>query len=91
MGVFLLGVFLAQGQAHVESFVIPDVAHDSVFRCYGGWYEHRRLPDYQIRRHGYGAPGKISGLRCGYCGPPLCLLASSLTGIPVSTTHTLED
>jgi PiT family inorganic phosphate transporter len=87
MSVFLLGIFMAKGQADVTSFVIPIwlMALCSVVMALGtsiGGYriiksvglDMVKLETYQ----GFAAD----------LGGAACLLLSSLTGIPVSTTHT---
>ena len=87
MGVFLLGIFLTEGQGSAESFVIPVwlMAVCSVVMALGTsiggmriiksvGMDMVRLSSYQ----GFSADLAAAG----------CLLLSSLTGIPVSTTHT---
>lgn len=87
MGVFLLGVFLANGKADVTSFVIPVwlMVLCSVVMALGtsiGGYKiiksvgmgMVKLEKYQ----GFAADLAATG----------ALLLSSVTGIPVSTTHT---
>lgn len=87
MGVFMLGVFLANGQAHVENFQIPLwlMALCSVVMALG-----TSIGGYRIIK----AVGmdmvkleKYQGFAADMAGAG-CLLLSSLTGIPVSTTHT---
>ncbi len=87
MGVFLLGVFLAQGQAHVESFVIPDVAHDSVFPRLWGWVRASAATGLSNPSAWIWCAWKNHRASPRILQAALCLLASSLTGIPVSTTH----
>lgn len=87
IGVFLLGTFLSGGQAAVTSFVIPlwlmilCSAVMSLGTCIGGMRIIKavgmsmvKLEKYQ----GFAADAAAAG----------CLLISSLTGVPVSTTHT---
>lgn len=87
MGVFLLGVFLAQGQANVTSFEIPVwlMILCSVVMALGtsiGGYRIIKavgMDMVKLEQHqGFTADLAAAG----------CLLISSLTGIPVSTTHT---
>jgi PiT family inorganic phosphate transporter len=87
MGVFLLGVFLAKGQSNVENFVIPywlmilcslvmalgtSIGGMRIIKSVG--MDMVKLEKYQ----GFAADIAAAG----------CLLVSSLTGMPVSTTHT---
>jgi PiT family inorganic phosphate transporter len=87
MSVFLLGFFLAQGNAHAASFEIPlwlmllcsivmglgtSVGGYRIIKAVG--LDMVKLTTYQ----GFAADAAAAG----------CLLLSSLTGIPVSTTHT---
>ncbi|MEG2018128.1 MAG: inorganic phosphate transporter [Clostridium sp.] len=87
MGVFMLGIFLAKGQANVSSFVIPiwlmvlSSAVMALGTSIGGYkiikavgMDMVKLETYQ----GFAADVAAAG----------CLLISSVTGIPVSTTHT---
>jgi len=87
MGVFMLGIFIAGGQTGVTSFTIPIwlMILCSVVMALGtsiGGYriiksvgmDMVKLETYQ----GFAADA----------GAAVCLLISSLTGIPVSTTHT---
>ena len=86
MGVFLLGIFLVQGQ-NVSEFAIPvwlmilcsvvmglgtSIGGYRIIKSVG--MDMVKLQPYQ----GFEADGAAT----------LCLLLSSLTGIPVSTTHT---
>ena len=86
MGVFLLGIFLVQGQ-NVNEFVIPiwlmvlcsvvmglgtSIGGYRIIKSVG--MDMVKLQPYQ----GFAADSAAT----------LCLLLSSLTGIPVSTTHT---
>lgn len=87
MGVFMLGVFLANGQSGVENFVIPiwlmvvcslvmalgtSIGGYKIIKAVG--MDMVKLEQYQ----GFSADLAAAG----------CLLVSSVTGIPVSTTHT---
>ncbi|HHV50811.1 MAG TPA: inorganic phosphate transporter [Clostridiales bacterium] len=87
MSVFLLGMFLVKGQANVTEFVIPTwlmllcSAVMGIGTSIGGYriikavgMDMVKLETYQ----GFSADVAAAG----------CLLLSSLTGIPVSTTHT---
>ena len=87
MGVFMLGIFLANGQADASSFVIPiwlmilSSAVMGLGTSIGGYkiikavgMDMVKLETYQ----GFAADVAAAG----------CLLISSVTGIPVSTTHT---
>ena len=87
MGVFLLGMFLTRGQADVTEFTIPlwlmilcslvmavgtSIGGYRIIKAVG--MDMVKLETYQ----GFSADLAAAG----------CLLLSSLTGIPVSTTHT---
>ncbi|MDU5106090.1 inorganic phosphate transporter [Clostridium sp.] len=87
MGVFMLGIFLANGKADVQSFVIPvwlmilcslvmalgtSIGGYKIIKAVG--MDMVKLEQYQ----GFSADLAGAG----------CLLISSMTGIPVSTTHT---
>ena len=87
MGVFLLGIFLTRGQANVTEFTIPlwlmilcsvvmavgtSIGGYRIIKAVG--MDMVKLETYQ----GFSADLAAAG----------CLLLSSLTGIPVSTTHT---
>lgn len=87
MGVFMLGIFLANGQGTVNTFVIPiwlmvlSSAVMALGTSIGGYkiikavgMDMVKLEKYQ----GFAADLAAAG----------CLLLSSITGIPVSTTHT---
>lgn len=87
MGVFMLGVFLANGQGSTENFYIPIwlMILCSVVMALG-----TSIGGYRIIK----AVGmdmvkleKYQGFAADSAGA-FCLLLSSLTGIPVSTTHT---
>ena len=87
MGVFMLGMFLAKGQSNVTHFTIPlwlmilcsavmglgtSIGGYRIIKAVG--MDMVKLEKYQ----GFSADAAAAG----------CLLISSLTGIPVSTTHT---
>ena len=87
MGVFMLGIFLANGRGDVESFVIPiwlmiicslvmalgtSIGGYKIIKSVG--MDMVKLEQYQ----GFSADLAGAG----------CLLISSVTGLPVSTTHT---
>lgn len=87
MGVFMLGAFLANGQANITNFDIPiwlmvlcsavmglgtSIGGYRIIKAVG--MDMVKLEKYQ----GFAADMAAAG----------CLLLSSLTGIPVSTTHT---
>jgi len=87
MGVFLLGIFLVNGESNVTSFDIPiwlmilcslvmglgtSIGGKKIIKSVG--MDMVRLQPYQ------GFAADIAGAGC--------LMISSLTGIPVSTTHT---
>ena len=87
MGVFLLGLFLAQGKAGVTSFHVPVwlMILCSIVMALG-----TSIGGYRIIK----AVGmdmvkleKYQGFSADLAGAG-CLLISSLTGLPVSTTHT---
>ncbi len=87
MGVFLLGIFLANGQADVTSFELPIwlMILCSLVMAVGtsiGGYRIIKavgMDMVKLEKHqGFSADMAAAG----------CLLLSSLTGIPVSTTHT---
>ena len=87
MGVFLLGMFLSSGQSDVTSFVIPIwlMILCSVVMALGtsvGGYRIIKAVGMDMvkltKPQGFAADIAAAG----------CLLLSSLTGIPVSTTHT---
>lgn len=87
MGVFLLGLFLAQGQANVTSFEIPIwlMILCSVVMALGtsigGYRIIKAVGMDMVHLKGYqGFDADVSATTC--------LLVSSLTGLPVSTTHT---
>lgn len=87
MGVFLLGIFLVNGQGNVTEFQIPvwlmvlcslvmglgtSIGGYRIIKAVG--MDMVKLETYQ----GFAADAAAAG----------CLLLSSLTGVPVSTTHT---
>ena len=87
MGVFMLGIFLANGQGDVTNFTIPIwlMVFCSLVMALG-----TSIGGYRIIK----AVGmdmvkleKYQGFSADLAGAG-CLLLSSLTGIPVSTTHT---
>jgi PiT family inorganic phosphate transporter len=87
IGVFLLGVFLAKGQGQVTTFVIPIwlMITCSVVMALGtsiGGYRIIKavgMDMVKLEKH-QGFAADMAGATC--------LLLSSLTGTPVSTTHT---
>ena len=87
MGIFLLGVFLAKGQAGASSFQIPVwlMVLCSAVMALGTSIGGRRI----IKAVGMDMVKleKYQGFAADAAGAG-CLLISSLTGIPVSTTHT---
>lgn len=87
MGVFMLGVFLANGVSDVSNFVIPIwlMVLCSVVMALG-----TSIGGYKIIKSvgmGMVKLKKYQGFAADVAAS-LCLLASSITGIPVSTTHT---
>jgi PiT family inorganic phosphate transporter len=87
MGVFMLGIFLAQGQASVTEFVIPlwliilcsvvmslgtSIGGMRIIKSVG--MEMVKLETYQ------GFSADLAGV--------ICLFLASVLGLPVSTTHT---
>lgn len=87
MGVFMLGIFLVHGEANVTGFVIPlwMIVYCAVIMgigtSIGGYRIIKAVGMDMVRLE------KYQGFSADLAGA-LCLLASSLTGIPVSTTHT---
>lgn len=87
MGVFMLGIFLARGQSTVAEFTIPVWL---MFLCsavmalgtsIGGYRIIKAVGMDMVKLETYqGFAADIAGAGC--------ILISSLTGIPVSTTHT---
>lgn len=87
MGVFMLGIFLVNGQANVDSFQIPIWL---MILCSAVMAFGTSIGGYRIIK----AVGmdmvkleKYQGFAADLAGAG-CLLLSSVTGIPVSTTHT---
>lgn len=87
MGIFLLGVFLAKGQADVTSFEIPIwlmilcSAVMALGTSIGGYRIIKAVGMDMVKLETYqGFAADLAGAGC--------LLISSVTGIPVSTTHT---
>lgn len=87
MGVFMLGVFLANGQANVTEFQIPIwlmILCSLVMALgtsIGGYRIIKAVGMDMVKLE------KYQGFSADVAGS-VCLLISSLTGIPVSTTHT---
>jgi PiT family inorganic phosphate transporter len=87
MSVFLLGIFLASGNAGVTEFTIPIwlmvlcSAVMALGTSIGGYRIIKSVGMGMVKLEPY------QGLSADL-GAAACLLASSLTGIPVSTTHT---
>lgn len=87
IGVFLLGVFLSYGHADVTSFTIPIwlmvlcSAVMALGTSIGGYRIIKAVGMDMVKLEQYqGFSADLAGAGC--------LLISSLTGIPVSTTHT---
>ena len=87
MGVFLLGIFLAQGNAGAGEFVIPVwlmllcSAVMALGTSIGGYRIIKSVGMDMVKLE------KYQGFSADLAGAG-CLLVSSLTGLPVSTTHT---
>lgn len=87
MGVFMLGMFLAQGNSDVTSFVIPIwlmllcSAVMALGTSIGGYRIIKAVGMDMVKLE------KYQGFSADLAGAG-CILISSLTGIPVSTTHT---
>ena len=87
MAVFLLGIFLAKGQANVSTFEIPIWL---MILCSGVMALGTSIGGYRIIK----AVGMDMVHLKGYQGfdadmsATACLIVSSFTGLPVSTTHT---
>ena len=87
MGVFMLGIFLAGGQANVNSFQIPVwlmvlcSAVMALGTSIGGYRIIKAVGMDMVKLE------KYQGFSADLAGAA-CLLLSSVTGIPVSTTHT---
>ena len=87
MGVFMLGVFLTQGQAQVTEFIIPNWM---LILCSAVMATGTSIGGYRIIK----AVGmdmvkleKYQGFSADLAGV-ICLLTASVFGLPVSTTHT---
>ena len=87
MSVFLLGIFLARGESNVTSFTIPlwlmilCSAVMALGTSIGGYKIIKSVGMDMVKLKTY--QGFAADM-----GGAACLLLSSLTGIPVSTTHT---
>lgn len=87
MGVFMLGVFLVNGQADVNNFQIPIwlmilcSAVMGLGTSIGGYRIIKSVGMDMVKLEKYQGFAADLAAAC-------CLLISSLTGIPVSTTHT---
>jgi len=87
MGVFMLGIFLANGQADVNNFEIPIwlmilcSAVMGLGTSIGGYRIIKAVGMDMVKLE------KYQGFSADLAGAG-CLLLSSVTGIPVSTTHT---
>lgn len=87
MGVFMLGIFLANGQADVNDFQIPIwlmilcSAVMALGTSIGGYRIIKAVGMDMVKLE------KYQGFAADLAGAG-CLLLSSVTGIPVSTTHT---
>lgn len=87
MGVFLLGIFLANGQANVTAFQIPVwmmllcSAIMGIGTSIGGYKIIKSVGMDMVRLQ------KYQGFSADMAAAT-CLFISSMTGIPVSTTHT---
>lgn len=87
MGVFMLGIFLAQGQANVTEFQIPIwlmllcSAVMSLGTSIGGMRIIKSVGMDMVKLD------KHQGFSADLAAV-VCLLIASITGIPVSTTHT---
>ena len=87
MGVFMLGMFLSRGQVDVNNFVIPtwlmilSSAVMALGTSIGGYKIIKAVGMDMVKLK------KYQGFSADLAGAG-CLLLSSVTGIPVSTTHT---
>lgn len=87
MGVFMLGIFLVNGQTNVNSFQIPIwlmvlcSAIMALGTSIGGYRIIKAVGMDMVRLE------KYQGFAADLAGAG-CLFLSSVTGIPVSTTHT---
>ena len=87
MGVFMLGMFLAKGQANVNNFIIPIwlMVLSSAVMAFGtsiGGYKIIKAVGMDMVKL-----EKYQGFSADLAGAG-CLLISSVVGMPVSTTHT---
>ena len=87
MGVFMLGIFLAQGQGNVTTFTIPIwlmigcSALMALGTSIGGYRIIKAVGMDMVKLEKYqGFSADLSAV--------ICLLIASLSGLPVSTTHT---
>ena len=87
IGVFLLGTFLAGGQTNVTTFAIPIWLMILCLAGHVAWHVHRRLRIIKAVGMDMVKLDKYQGFSADIAAAA-CLLLSSLTGIPVSTTHT---
>lgn len=87
MGVFMLGIFMARGQSNVTEFTIPIwlmVLCSAVMglgTSIGGYRIIKAVGMDMVKLQQY------QGFAADLAGA-FCLLLSSVTGLPVSTTHT---
>lgn len=87
MGVFMLGMFLSRGQVGVNNFIIPtwlmilSSAIMALGTSIGGYKIIKAVGMDMVKLE------KYQGFSADLAGAG-CLLLSSVTGIPVSTTHT---
>lgn len=87
MGVFMLGIFLANGNANVTSFVIPMwvmilcSAVMALGTSIGGYRIIKAVGMDMVKLQTY------QGFSADLAGA-VCLLIASVTSLPVSTTHT---
>ncbi len=87
MGVFMLGMFLAQGQGSVTKFVIPIWL---IFLCSGVMALGTSIGGYKIIK-AVGMDMVKLEMYQGFSADVaavICLLTASIFGLPVSTTHT---
>ena len=87
IGVLFLGVAFSGGQNSVGGHGDPGVADAALQRGHGAWDKRRRREDHQIRGDDMVKLERYQGFSADLAGA-VCLLLSSLFGIPVSTTHT---
>ena len=87
MGVFMLGIFLSQGNSNVEQFIIPTwlmvlcSAVMALGTSIGGYRIIKAVGMDMVKLETY--QGFSADLAAA-----ICLFAASVLGIPVSTTHT---